>query len=130
MGDTKREEIDHFILEANRHHPTIKYTAEISEEKTNFLDTAIFKGKRFYKDSIFDIRTHFKPTKTFQYTHFSSCHTPGVKKEKPLLTSLYFLVVIYIYIYIFSFRDIVLAGQNMAFVQYLSPLNLTDSGYD
>lgn len=80
LWDTNREEIDQFILEANRHHPTIKFTAEISEEKTNFLDTTIFKGERFYKDSIFDIRTHFKPTETFQYTHFSSCHAPGVKK--------------------------------------------------
>ena len=69
LWDTNREEIDQFILEANRHHPTIKFTAEISEEKTNFLDTTIFKGERFYKDSIFDIRTHFKPTETFQYTH-------------------------------------------------------------
>ena len=80
LWDTNREQIDQFILEANRHHPTIKFTAEISEEKTNFLDTTIFKGERFYKDSIFDIRTHFKPTETFQYTHFSSCHAPGVKK--------------------------------------------------
>ena len=78
--DTKREEIDQFILEANRHHLTIKFTAEISEEKTNFQDTTIFKSKRFYKDSIFDIRTHLKPTETFQYTHFSSCQAPGVKK--------------------------------------------------
>ena len=71
LWDTNKEEIDQFILEANRHHPTIKFTAEISEEKTNFLDTTIFKGERFYKDSIFDIRTHFKPTETFQYTYFS-----------------------------------------------------------
>ena len=76
LWDTKREAIDQFILEANRHHPTIKFTAEIS----NFLDTTIFKGERFYKDSIFDIRMHFKLTETFQYMHFSSCHAPGVKK--------------------------------------------------
>ena len=25
-------------------------------------------------------RTHFKPTETFQYTHFSFCHPQGVKK--------------------------------------------------
>ena len=24
--------------------------------------------------------THFKPTEKFQYTHFKSCHPPGVKK--------------------------------------------------
>ena len=27
-----------------------------------------------------DIRTHYKATETFQYTHFSSCHPPGVKR--------------------------------------------------
>ena len=28
-----------------------------------------------------DVRTHFKPTETFQYyTHFSSCYQQGVKK--------------------------------------------------
>ena len=27
-----------------------------------------------------DVRTHFKPTETFQYTHFDSCHPPGVRK--------------------------------------------------
>ena len=80
LWDTKREEIDQFILEANSHHPTINFTAEISDKETNFLDITIFKGKRFHKDSIFDIRTHFKPTEKFQYTHYMSCHAPGVKK--------------------------------------------------
>ena len=32
------------------------------------------------RDAILDVRTHFKPTETFQYTHFSSCHPQGVKK--------------------------------------------------
>ena len=41
----------------------------------------IFKGERFYNDLILDICTHFKPTETFQYTHFSSCHAPGVRKD-------------------------------------------------
>ena len=80
MWDTEREEIDQFILEASRHHPTIKFTAEISGKETNFLDTTIFKGERFHKDSILDINTHFKPTEKFQYTHYTSCHAPGVKK--------------------------------------------------
>ena len=38
LWDTNREEINLFILEANRHHPTIKFTTEISEKETNFLD--------------------------------------------------------------------------------------------
>ena len=28
-----------------------------------------------------DVRAHFKPTETFQYTHFASCHPQGVKKD-------------------------------------------------
>ena len=80
LWNTNREVIDQFISDANRHHPTIKFTAEISQKEINFLDTTVFKGKRFNKDSIFDICTHFKPTEKFQYTHFSSCHAPGVKK--------------------------------------------------
>ena len=64
-----------FIEQANKHHPTIKFTAEISETET-FLDTNLFK----VKDSVLDVRMNFKPTETFQYTHFSSCHPPGVKK--------------------------------------------------
>ena len=40
----------------------------------------VYKGKRFAQESILDIRTHFKATETFQYTHFSSCHPPVVKK--------------------------------------------------
>jgi len=44
--DTKREEIDQFILEANRHNPTIKFTAVLSEKETNFLDTTIVKKAR------------------------------------------------------------------------------------
>ena len=33
------------------------------------------------KHSILDVRTHFKPTETFQYTHFDSCHPPGIRKS-------------------------------------------------
>ena len=69
-----------FIVQANKHHPTIIFTAEIPETETTFLDTNIYKGERFRSNSFLDVRTHFKPTETFQYTHFSSCHPPGVKK--------------------------------------------------
>ena len=75
-----RETINQFVSEAKTHHPTIKFTAEISQKEIPFLDTTIFKGERFYEDAILDIRTHFKPTETFQYTHFTSCHAPVVKK--------------------------------------------------
>ena len=74
------EEINGFIEQANRYHPTIKFTAEISDKETIFLDTCVYKGDRCKDTSILDVRTHYKPTETFQYTHFSSCHPPGVSK--------------------------------------------------
>ena len=42
--------------------------------------TNVYKGLRFYTESILDVKTHFKPTETIQYTEFTSCHPPGVKK--------------------------------------------------
>ena len=80
LWDTNREEIDKFIEHANRHHATIKFTAEISDKETTFLDTCVYKGERFKKENILDVRSHFKPTETFLYTHYSSCNPPGVSK--------------------------------------------------
>ena len=80
LWDTSREDLTQFIDLANKHHPTIKFTAEISDTETTFLDTSVYKGERFTNESVLDIRTHYKPTETFQYTHFSSCHPAGVKK--------------------------------------------------
>ena len=80
LWNVDKKEIKEFIVLANRHHPTIKFTAEISDKEINFLDTTVFKGERFNKQAILHFRTHFKPTETFQYTHFSSCHPPGVRK--------------------------------------------------
>ena len=75
-----REHIDQLIEQCNNHHPTIKFTAEISQQEITFLDTNVYKGVRFNTVSIVDVKTHFKPTETFQYTEFTSCHPPGVKK--------------------------------------------------
>ena len=53
-------------------------TAEISE--ASFSDTTVCKGKRFNRESVLDIRTHFKPTETFQFTFYATCHPAGAKK--------------------------------------------------
>ena len=61
---TNRDRIEHFIEQANNHHPTIKFTAEISDTETTFLDTYIYKGERsekFEREAILDVSTHFKP---------------------------------------------------------------------
>ena len=36
---------------ANYHHPTIKFTAEVSDTETVFLDTSTYKGERFKTES-------------------------------------------------------------------------------
>ena len=80
LWDTNKEDIDQFIEHANSCHPTIKFTAEVSQTETTFLDTTVYKGERFENERILHVRTHFKPTETFQYTHFKSCHPTGVEK--------------------------------------------------
>ena len=80
LWDTNKEEIEHFIEQANSYHPTIKFTAEVSQLETTFLDTTVYKGERFEKEPILDVRTHYKPTETLQYTNYNSCHPAGVKK--------------------------------------------------
>ena len=74
------QEVEEFIKKANQFHPTIKFMAEISDTRATFLDTTLFKGARFKQQSILDIKTHFKPTEKFQYTHFRSSHPSNVKK--------------------------------------------------
>ena len=80
LWHTSRDVVEKFIEQANKNHPTIKFTAEISSTDASFLDTTIYKGERFNKESVLNMRTHFKPTETFQYTFFTTCHPPGAKK--------------------------------------------------
>ena len=47
LWQTNRGTVDQFIKQTNKHHPTIKFTAEISCTETTFLDTVIYKGIRF-----------------------------------------------------------------------------------
>ena len=80
IRNVDKDKVTKFIEQANNHHPTIKFTAEISDTETTFLDTNVFKGKHFANESILDVKTHFKPTETFQYMHFSSCQPQGSKR--------------------------------------------------
>ena len=80
MAKVTREEITQFIEQANKQHQTIKSTAEVFKTETDFLDTTGYKGEGFRNEWVLDVRTHFKPTETFQCTHFSTCHPPGVKR--------------------------------------------------
>ena len=46
LWETNKEEIEHFIEQANSYHSTIKFTAEVSQLETTFLDTTVYNGER------------------------------------------------------------------------------------
>ena len=62
LWHTSRDVVEKLIEQANKYHPTIKFTAEISCTDAAFLNTTTYKGQRFNKESVLDTRTHFKPT--------------------------------------------------------------------
>ena len=68
LWDTDKQEITLFAEQANNFHPTIKFTAEISENETTFLDTVIFKGERFVHitNRLKHSSTHISPAATHQ----------------------------------------------------------------
>ena len=74
---TSADKIEEFIQKANKLHQTCKFTAEISEEEITIMATNV---ARFYKESVLDVQTYYKPTENFQYTKFYSYHPPGVTK--------------------------------------------------
>ena len=84
LWHASRDVVEKFIEHTNKHHPTIKFTAEISCTDATFLDTTIYKGERFNKESVLDMRTHFKPTETFQYTFDSLQRVTHWEQRKAL----------------------------------------------
>ena len=80
IWNISKDEITQFIEQANSHHPTIKFTAEVSDKETTFLDTKVYKGERFAKESTLDIKTHFKATETFQYTQSRAATHQGSRR--------------------------------------------------
>ena len=70
-----------FVEQVNMFHPTLKFTAEYSEEKVNCLDVKIklIHGKR--KTALF-----VNPTDTHQFLDPASCHPYHCKKGIPNIT--------------------------------------------
>ena len=71
-GRSLNKEVTQFIEQANSHH--LKFTAEVSDTETTFLDKNVYKRERFAQQSRLDIKTHFKATKRFQYTSRVATH--------------------------------------------------------
>ena len=80
LWDTHNDNIQEFVQRANHYHDTIKFTPEISDSEIALLDTKLYEGKRFNRNSTPYVQMHYKQTETFQYTNFYSCHPPGINK--------------------------------------------------
>ena len=79
------EKLKEFLKILNSCHLTIKFTAEYSLDKVNFLDVAFIRiGNKLFTD------LYIKPTDTHQYLEFSSCHVYHSKKFIPCSQALRF----------------------------------------
>ena len=77
------EELKKFLETLNCYHPTIKFTAEYSRAKIDFLDVAdMKKGNQLVTD------LYVKPTDTHQHLQNSSCHVSHCKKSIPFSQAL------------------------------------------
>ena len=65
-----------FIETLNAFHPTIKFKAEWSREKINFLDVNVRLRNRQLETDL-----HIKPTDTYQFLDSTSCHPYHCKKS-------------------------------------------------
>ena len=80
LWDTNEDNIKEIVKRTNHYHHKIKFTAEITDSEIALLDTKLYKGERFNRDSTLNVQMHYKQTETFQYTNFYSCHPRGIKK--------------------------------------------------
>ena len=71
------EELKTDIAYLNSMHPTIKFTATISNTHIDYLDITIFKGNRFKESGILDIKMYTKNCETFMYLMPTSTHPPS-----------------------------------------------------
>ena len=65
----------------NELHPAIKFTADWSQKSINFLDVTLS-----LIDSQIETDLYVKPTDSYQYLHFFSCHLCYCKKNIPHIT--------------------------------------------
>ena len=72
------ESLKLFLEHINNLHPTIKFTADYSDKKVNFLDVEVSRnGDKLITD------LYVKPTDTHQYLEATSCHPTHCKTSIP-----------------------------------------------
>ena len=85
LWDISTKEVYNFVDFANTFHPTNTVSSLLVKYRPNalfFLILRFLLGPRISTHKILNLQTHFKPTETFQYTHFSSCHPSDCKKGR------------------------------------------------
>ena len=70
--------LEAFLKTANNFHPTIRFTAEVSNDKHVFLDTI-----SHLTDDKVAVDLYTKPTDSHQYLLPTSCHPPHCSKNIP-----------------------------------------------
>ena len=70
--------LEAFLRTANSFHPTIRFTAEVSNDKHVFLDTMSHLA-----DAKVAVDLYTKPTDSRQYLLPTSCHPPHCSKNIP-----------------------------------------------
>ena len=73
-----KETLEAFLYTANSFHPTIRFTAEVSNDKHIFLDTT----SHLVDDKVV-VDLYTKPTDSHQYLLPTSCHPPHCSKNIP-----------------------------------------------
>ena len=73
-----RDTLESFLTFINSFHPTIKFTNNISPVKLPFLDVMITIVDGFLHTDLYS-----KPTDTFNYLHWTSCHPSHTKRSIP-----------------------------------------------
>ena len=72
VWDTSRNEIEEFLLKANNFHPTIKFTAEISETETTFLDKGSTRILSLTCEHTSSVQRHSNTRISVRVTHQAS----------------------------------------------------------
>lgn len=75
-----RNTLDEFITTLNAFHPCITFKHTLSESSLEFLDITIYKGERFLRSNILDLKTFQKAQNLYQYLHYTSCHPESAYK--------------------------------------------------
>ena len=80
ISSATRTIIEEQITHLNTLHPTLKFTADISNSSINFLDITIYKGPNFKDTGKLSTKIFTKPCDTFQYILPTSTHPPSTFK--------------------------------------------------